>query len=257
MYGVYQGKVMLSKWVGLGLLCVAIFADASEVKLHVGASTLRYEMPGGYVRASVEAPPLFQYLEAAMPPANRLVEAFYTPADIQTLLAGGGTAKDTYFMVQAIRSLEAMTVSHDVWQGVLSQATAEMGRLDVNAVVANDTARNQRMSDAAGKSVQMEFGKIATPQVYARDDHGARFLMLIPVTVSFEGQPLNMLGVCAGALVLVGNKPLLVYAYRASSTARDIDAAKRDLGTAVGSLLALNSAEAATTKAARAVKESD
>ena len=231
---------MLSRWVGLGLLCMAMFADASEVKLDVGPSSVRYEMPAGYVRASVQAPPLFRYLEAAMPPANRLVEAFYTPTDISSLLTGGGAARDTYFMVQSIRRLEHLSMSVADWRVAMSQATAEMGRLDVNALVASDTARDQRLSEAAGQSVQMEFGQIDTPQLYDEDERGVRFLMFIPVTLNIEGQPLSMSAVCAGAMVLVGDRPLLVYAYRSSSTATDIAAAQRELGTAIDALLALN-----------------
>jgi hypothetical protein len=244
---------MLGKWVVLVLLCVAVVADASEVELDVGDVSLRYDMPVGYVRASEESPPLFRYLESAMPPANRLVEAFYTPADVQIMLAGGGTAKDTYFMVQAIRSMERQTVSTADWRTIMSQATAEMGKVDINAEIDSDTARNQRMSEAAGKPVKMEFGKVATPQVYDQTDRGARFLMFIPVTVNIDGKPLTLSSVCAGAMLLVRNKPLMVYAYRAASTPTDIAAAKQELGTAVDALLALNasSAEVASSHGAK------
>lgn len=244
---------MLGKWVGLLLLCVAVAADASEVKLDVGDVSLRYDMPAGYVRASEESPPLFRYIESAMPPANRLVEAFYTPADVQILMVGGGAAKDTYFMVQAIRSMERQTVSTADWRRIMSQATAEMGKLDINAEIANDTARNQRMSEAAGKPVKMEFGKVAKPQVYDQNDNGVRFLMFIPVTVNIDGKPLALSGVCAGAMLLVHNRPLMVYAYRAASTPTDIAAAKHELGLAAAALLALNasSAEVATSPGAK------
>src|SRR5688572_29780878 len=100
------GVLLLAFWVGA--------VNASEVELKVGGATLRYEVPAGYVRASDESPALLRYLEAATPPENRLVEAFYTPADIQLLLSGGAV-KDTYFMVQSIRSLEPHTVSTSDW----------------------------------------------------------------------------------------------------------------------------------------------
>lgn len=240
---------MLGKWMVLVLLCVTVAADASEVKLDVGDASLRYDMPDGYMRVSEESPPLFRYLESAMPPANRLVEAFYTPADVQILLVGGGAAKDTYYMVQAIRSMERQTVSTADWRRIMSQATAEMGKVDINAEIASDTARNQRMSEAAGKPVQLEFGKVTTPQVYDQTDHGVRFVMSIPVTVNIDGQPLTLSGVCAGAMLLVRNKPLMVYAYRAASTPTDIAAVKQELGIAADALLALNasSAEVATS----------
>jgi len=247
------GKCGLGKGMVLVLLCVASAADASEVKLDVGDASLRYDMPAGYVRASEESPPLFHYLASAMPPANRLVEAFYTPADVRIMLAGGGTAKDTYFMVQAIRSMERETVSTDDWRGILAQATAEMGKVDISAEIANDTARNQRMSEAAGKPVKIEFGEVATPQIYDQTDHAVRFLMFIPVTVDIDGKPLTLSSVCAGAMLLVRNKPLMVYAYRAASTPTDIAAAKRELGIAADSLLALNasSTEVATSPGAK------
>ncbi|KAF1705916.1 hypothetical protein [Pseudoxanthomonas sacheonensis] len=244
---------MLSRWAALALLCVVVAADATEVQLDVGGTRLRYEQPAGYVRVSEESPTLFRYLESAMPPANRLVEAFYTPADIQILLAGGEKVEDTYFMVQSIRMLENQTVSTADWRQVLSQASAEMGRFDVNAEVARDATRDKRMSHAAGQQVQMEFGKIVTPQVYSQNDNEVRFLMLIPVTVSVEGQPLSINGVCAGAMLLVRNKPLLVYAYRATSTAADVTAAKQQLAVATDALLSLNasSADVATSPGAK------
>ena len=237
----------------LALLCVCVAADATEVQLDVGGTRLRYEQPAGYVRVSEESPPLFQYLEAALPPANRLVEAFYTPADVQMLLTGKGKADDTYFMVQSIRVLEEQTVSTADWGKLLSQASAEMGKFDINAEIAKDTARDKRMSHAAGRQVQMEFGKIATPQVYSQDDKEVRFLMLIPVNINVEGQPLSINAVCAGAMLLVRNKPLLVYAYRASSTAADVAAVQQQLAVATDALLALNasSADVATSPGAK------
>lgn len=251
--GVYQGKIMSSRWAVLALLWVAVAAGATEVRLDVGGTGLRYQQPTGYVRVSEASPPLFRYLESAMPPANRLVEAFYTPADVRILTTGEGKAADTYFMVQSIRALEDQTVSTADWRQLLSQASAEMGKFDVNAEIARDATRDKRMSQAAGQQVQMEFGKIATPQIYSQDDNEVRFVMLIPVTVNVGGQPLSINGVCAGAMLLVRNKPLLVYAYRASSTAADVAAAKRQLAEATGALLALNasSADVATSPGAR------
>lgn len=242
---------MLSRWVVLALLCVAVAADATEVQLDVGGNSLRYEQPAGYVRVSEESPPLFRYLESALPPANRLVEAFYTPADVQILLSGG-KANDTYFMVQSIRALEGQTVSTADWRRLLSQASAEMGKFDINAEIAKDTARDKRMSRAAGQQVQMEFGEIAKPQVYSQDDKEVRFLMLIPLTVRVEGQPLSINAVCAGAMLLVRNKPLLVYAYRASSTAEDVATAQRQLAVATNALLALNASSATVATSAGA-----
>lgn len=235
----------------LALLCVAVAADATEVQLDVGGNSLRYEQPAGYVRVSEESPPLFRYLESALPPANRLVEAFYTPADVQILLSGG-KANDTYFMVQSIRALEDQTVSTADWRRLLSQASAEMGKFDINAEIAKDTARDKRMSRAAGQQVQMEFGEIAKPQVYSQDDKEVRFLMLIPLTVRVEGQPLSINAVCAGAMLLVRNKPLLVYAYRASSTAEDVATAQRQLAVATNALLALNASSATVATSAGA-----
>lgn len=235
----------------LALLCVAVAADATEVQLDVGGNSLRYEQPAGYVRVSEESPPLFRYLESALPPANRLVEAFYTPADVQILLSGG-KANDTYFMVQSIRALEDQTVSTADWRRLLSQASAEMGKFDINAEIAKDTARDKRMSRAAGQQVQMEFGEIAKPQVYSQDDKEVRFLMLIPLTVRVEGQPLSINAVCAGAMLLVRNKPLLVYAYRASSTAEDVATAQRQLAVATDALLALNASSATVATSAGA-----
>ena len=235
---------MLGKWGLFVLLGMVFAADASEVKLDVGDVALRYEMPAGYVRISQDSAPLFQYLEAAMPPANRLVEAFYTPADVQRLLVGGGAAKDTYFMVQVIRSMERQTVSNADWSTIMSQATAEMGRVDVNAELNGDGARNQRMSEAAGKSVTTEFGEVSTPKIYDQTDRGVRFLMFIPLTIQSDGRELSLSAVCAGAMVLVRNKPLLVYAYRAQSAPNDIAAVKQDLAVAVDALLALNASSA-------------
>ncbi|SOD52867.1 hypothetical protein SAMN06296416_102121 [Pseudoxanthomonas wuyuanensis] len=230
-------------WVrGMALLLffAAGWAAATEVELEVGGTSLRYDMPAGYVRVSEESPALTQYLQAAMPPENRLVEAFYTPADIQTLLAGGGAVKDTYFMVQANRSLESHTVSASDWRSLLVQATAVMDKVDVNAQLAKDGERNQRMSEAAGKPVRMELGKVAAPQVYVQTDNEARFVVFIPLTINVDGEPLTINAVCAGAMVLVANKPLMVYAYRASSTPADIETAKQALGSSVDALLALN-----------------
>jgi len=244
---------MSKRWVMLALLWACAGAEANEVSLQVGNQALRYRLAPGYVQVSEAAPQLFRYLESAMPPANRLVEAFYTSADIRILTSGEGKAADTYFMVQSIRALEDQTVSKDDWRQLLSQASAEMEKFDVNAEVAKDATRDTRMSQAAGQQIEMKFGKIGTPQVYSQDDDEVRFVMLIPVTVNVGGQPLSINGVCAGAMVLVRNKPLLVYAYRASSTAADVAAAKQQLAEATAALLALNasSADVATSPGAK------
>lgn len=229
----------------LVLAGLASSARAEEIKLDIGGSKIRYPAPAGYVRASVVSPPLFKYLEAAAPPTSRLVEALYTPADIKILLGTEGLAHDTYFMVQTLRSIEQKTVSTKDWSEYMTDAAADMEKMDVNALTERDEERSARLSEVAGKPVQMVVGKISKPQIYREVPGDLRFIMRVPAEVQIGGRSTAISAVCAGTMLLLRNKVLMVYAYRATSTAADQTRARDDLDAVVDGLIAMNPSDAA------------
>lgn len=189
-----------------------LLAHAEEVPLSVGGTTIEFPLPSGYVAISKSEPRLFEYLEAATPPSNRLLEAFYTPDDLETVL-NGGTIKEIYYQAQVLRTLERKDVSIRDWQRFKPEVMATLQKLDANELFARDTKRNERMSKAADKNVEVEFGKVGVPRLYRETPTGVLFDMMIPGSISVDGDTQSLTLGMTGATLLLRNRIVYLYAY--------------------------------------------
>src|SRR5258706_11491372 len=138
------------KYFAVLLLSMLIpFAHAAQIPLTIGDTTIQFPVDAGYVRASTAEPKFFDFVQAALPPTNRLVEVFITPADLDHLHTAG-VADGPYYEVQVMREMETRQIGIDEWNENKPQLTAGMTKLDINALAAKDTDSSARMSAAAG-----------------------------------------------------------------------------------------------------------
>jgi hypothetical protein len=190
-------------------------AHAEPVPLTIGDTTIQFPVDAGYVRASTAEPKYFEVVQAALPTTNRLVEVFLTPADLDRMRAGG-TASDVYYEVQVVRDTESRPIGMDEWNENKPQLTAGMSKLDMNELAAKEgSSASARVSAAAGKSVNLSFGNISSPTIYRETPMSVEFGMSVPLRMNSGGQTVGVNASVAGAIAVVRNRLVLIYAYRA------------------------------------------
>ena len=236
---------MLKYLAPILLLLALSVAHAAPVPLLIGDTTIQFPIDAGYVRVSQEQPKFFELTAAALPPSNKLVESFFTRADIARL-GQGGIAADTYFQVQVLRAIESREISVDDWNALKPQLTAGMTKLDLNQVISSDTGNNDRMSAVAGQQVKVNFGKIGTPVVYRETPSSIDFGTLVPMEMNIGGEVQNLTFAAAGSFVVVRNKLIFVYAFSTSTSAEAIAKLRARLDATVDQTIALNPSDATT-----------
>lgn len=246
MIDIRKGKRVKSRWLQMAAFMLAAFWSAGAfaetvVTLPVGSKDLRFAVDGGYVRASEKAPTLYRTSEAAIPPTNRLVEAFFGEQDLKHIVMGV-PASQPYFQVQVLRDAEAMSFSDAEWQQVMPVIAKSMGAIDLNAAAsASEAGSSKRMTEAAGLDVDVRFGDVGKPTFYGNDPKSVRFLVLIPITANVAGQATEMKLQCAGAVANVGGKLLYLYAYLQHKEGGDAGVVRAALDRFVERAQALNS----------------
>lgn len=228
--------------VSVFLLLSPLLAHAEEVPLPVGGTTIEFPLPSGYVAVSKSEPRLFEYLEAATPPGNRLLEAFYTPDDLEIVL-NGGTIKEIYYQAQVLRTLERKDVSIRDWQRFKPEVMATLQKLDANELFAKDKKRNERMSKAANKSVEVEFGKMGILRLYRETPTGVLFDMMIPGSISVDGDTQSLTLGMTGATLLLRNRVVYLYAYTPDISEAGIEKLHRHFDVTVDKMVALNASD--------------
>lgn len=234
---------MLKYLAPILLLPALSVAHAAPVPLLIGGTTIQFPIDAGYVRVSQEQPKFFELTAAALPPSNKLVESFFTRADI-TRLGQGGIAADTYFQVQVVRTIESRQISLDDWDALKPELTAGMAKLDMNQALSSVSGSNDRMSAVAGQQVKVSFGKIGAAVIYRETPLSVNFGMLVPVQMSVGDNAQNSTIAVAGADAMVHNKVIFIYAYSTSTSAEAIAKLRARLDATVDQTIALNPSDA-------------
>lgn len=226
------------------LLAAASVGHADEALVTIGDKSIRVPIEEGYVAASKRVPELHRMTQAALPPTNRLVETYYTPAQLEAVQRGEVT-DGYYFMIQTMRALEPLQVSIADWERMQPDITRGMVGSQVQEAIRNDAdSRDARISEAAGREVAMRIGDITTPEIYGRSPESVRFLMNIPARFEVGGETHEVAVGAAGALVLVQNKILFVYWYVSPATPESVDVARQRLDATVERIVSLNASDA-------------
>lgn len=214
-------------------------SDYTTVPLSVGGTTINFPLSNGYVRASVKTPEVFAVTAAAVGTQNRLIESFYTQADARRVTSGA-LAEDVFYAVQVFRELEGKQISAGEWAQAKPGLAAQMGSLDMNAIMRDDAAgMNQRVRAVSQQDVDIVFGQMGRPMVYGADAESIRFMMVLPVSFSTAGQTVEVKLAAAGAVLHVRNKVIFVYTYQQYHAPADLERVRQTLGTLVTRTLAV------------------
>jgi hypothetical protein len=233
---------MLKPILALALWSAVSVVQAAPIALSVGGTTIQFPMDANYVQLSSTQPQLFAFTQAALPSTNRLVESLMTRDDVDR--AGHSEkANDIYYQVQVLRAAEARQISIDDWNALKPQITAGMNQADMNHVLSNTSANNDRMSAVAGKQVSVSFGNVGAPVIYRQTSQSVSFGMLVPLQISVNGQPTSMTIAAAGAFALVHNKLLYIYAFNPKTSDADIADVRQHLNGVVDQTLAMNQSD--------------
>ena len=197
------------------------------MSLGIGDATLQAPIPTGYVRASVEAPVLFATSAGGMPPANRLVEMLVAEGDLKRMLLGQGPAQ-TYLQVQTIRDAERLTFTEAEWSAFQPVLAQQFGALDLDKQAKPmESGIGERMSAASGADIEIAFGEIGKPTIYAKRPTSMHYLMRLPITAQVNGETKQVQIECVGAVLLAAGKVVLVNAYTRTEPGQPPSAATR------------------------------
>jgi len=221
-------------------LCSATALAETVVPLKIGETEVRFAVDDDFVRTSEKLPTTYALTAAALPPGNRLVEAFISEADAKRLVLQQ-PIQDAMLQVQVLRNAEALDFSAADWAQMQPAVAKSMGAVDLDAAAhALEDDANTRISAAAGAKVAVSFGAIGKPSLYV--DHGPalRFVALIPLTMTANGKPEPMLLECAGAITTLKGKLVYLYAYRNHEEGEDTTMVRAALDRFVEHTLAAN-----------------
>lgn len=238
-------KKFLSTSLVLALACLVPALAGAEVivPLTTGGTEIRVATDDGYLRTSDTLPTMHAVLAAALPPGNRLVEAFLSESDAKRMVLGLPW-QDTFLQVQVLRNAEALDFSAADWEQGRPAIAAALGVLDFDAIVRGRASADSdaRMSTAAGMSVSLKFGELGKPLLYDSEGPSLRFVMLLPMAVEVAGQPHQVTLESAGAVVRLSNKLVYLFAYRQHVEGNDTSAVRAALDRFVDRAIALNAA---------------
>jgi hypothetical protein len=200
--------------VALGLASGFSPAQAGEVApVTIGTTQVQIAVPDGYLRGSEQAPSLYATSAAALPPTIRLAEMLVDEADLKRMLMGQ-TATDPYLQVQVVRDAEALEFSAQEWAVLQPTLAAQLGATNLDAATRElQAGMGERMGVASGAKVEIKFGEVGKPQVYSQDGGVVRFAVRLPITGNVNGQPVQMVVDCDGAVLLLNGKLLMLNAY--------------------------------------------
>lgn len=236
------GKRMSIRALAILLLASCFPAHAATVPLQVGGTTVLFPAPEGHVAISKRQPKLFEYSAAALPPSNRLVESFYTPADVDRVLAGDVVA-EIYYQVQALRAVESRELGSDDWTRIKSELIASMPKLDMDELIAKDDERSERMSKVIGEKVEFKFADVASPKIFRETPTSVTYGMILPITLGVGGETKQATLTVAAATLFVRNRLLYVFAYSSDASPSGIASLHRSFDATVDEMVALNASD--------------
>lgn len=203
----------------LALVAQAVSAE-DVIGLVIGDATLQTPVPAGYVRASEAMPVHFASSAAALPPALRLVEMFVAEADLKPMLLGQ-TPVQPYLQVQSIRDAEQVHFTTEEWTAFQPTLVQQFMGVDLDETTQDMQAgMSERMSAAAGTRIEMTYGEVGKPTIYAQHPTSMHYSLRLPITVQINGttRTLELEGV--GAVLLAGGKIVLMNAYAPATYVR-------------------------------------
>jgi len=196
------------------LLGVSAAAQAEKiVPVEVGGTRIDIGVADDYLRASEQAPALFQTSAAALPPAIRLAEVLLAEGDLKRALVGQDI-QQAYVQVQVMRDVEALSFTEAEWDALRPSLAQQLGAVDLNETTqALQDGMGERMGDASGGEVEIRFGEIGKPHVYSQADGVIRFVLRLPVSGRVNGKEVDLVLDCAGAALVLKGKLLMLNAY--------------------------------------------
>jgi hypothetical protein len=185
------------------------------VGLQIGDTPFKVVVPDGYVRTSIVLPEMFNLTAAALPPASRLMESFITEADVKQLLLGKRAGSSPNYQAHAMRAAENITFNEAEWAGFRRETERQLGVIDANQVLQSGASgRDERIREASNGEFEMKIGEVSKPQVFGNDPKSVRFTMLVPMAAKSAQVSEQVSVECAGSIVYVHGKIVMLYVYR-------------------------------------------
>lgn len=197
------------------LLLCSTWASAEEsAPVTIGGKQIEVAMQDGYIRASEKAPSLFATSAAALPPPIRLAEVLMAESDIKRMLMGQPLA-EPYIQVQVMRDAEAVDFNVPEWRSLQPSMAKALGATDLDAAKqALESGMEERMGKATGSTIAINYGEVGKPKVYSQAGDVIRYVLRLPISGNVNGTDVHYLLECAGAVLVLQGKLLMINAYQ-------------------------------------------
>lgn len=208
-----------SRWIVAGLLfTLAIAAIAAPQTF--GARQLEIPEPQGFVALSAASPRFMEMAQAYLPPGNRLVEVYATPADRSVFAAGGGKDMQRYLQLQTLRKAEGKPISSADFKEESQEM--ESGLKQAFANIDSQAGELLNKGNAAFKEKEgvdpqigaSDFGYLGS---YRSEPWGMFFSISTKIAAGAEAHKM----ICSGALALINHQIVYLYAYSNFDQASD------------------------------------
>ena len=190
-----------------------------------GARMLDIPPPEGFVATAKDVPAFLEISQGFLPPGNRLVDTYVDPADkaafVPAELRAAAPRLQRYFQLQVPRRFDGARVSpEDFASGSAGfEARLEQSMDTMEAMVSGLTVRGSReLKDKTGKAMDLDVGEVRYLGVYRREPWGLFFTVASHLQVGGADGDASQSGpvLSAGAMALVNQQIVMLYAYARS-----------------------------------------
>lgn len=228
----------LRRWSAAALMLFAAAAVAAP--LSFGTRQLQIPEPDGYFPVAQSAPRFIDAVQAFLPASNRLVDAYTSAADRDSLVQGKAIDILRQFQLQVPRRLEGKLLSQQEFTEVSQTVDSEMKKAFANiGDKAKDLAAegNARLKEKTGIDAGVSLSDIGYRGVYRHEDWGMFFSMTSKVGMTGSADTLLY---CAGAVVLVDHQLLYLYSYSNLRSEKDAQWAQQSMSAWADAIHAAN-----------------
>jgi hypothetical protein len=195
------------------VLAVAGITLADAATQRFGARTLTIPDPDGFAALANDVPQYIQVAQAYLPATNRLIDAYASPADKQSIAAGRGAELKRYFQLQVPRRADGTPVSEADFQSASKEVESGLeAALKNSDQLASDLMKkgNSEVKKLTSTDPGVSISGVGYLGVFRREPWGIFFS--IRSKVGATGSSTDKL-VCSGALVLINFQLVYLYSY--------------------------------------------
>lgn len=189
-------------------------AASPEARYPVGGAVVTLRFPPGFVEARTAAPGLHRATEASAIAEQRMLGA-WLHADDAARMARGQQVSGTWIVALVPREAEPHALDLATWRQLRPAMAEQLRAEDLAAQVrAENPDLNRRLDKAMPAEVAVDVAPVGRQVIYRDDDAGIRFDARMDNRITVDGRETVQQLWMAGAVARIGERLVVLYAYR-------------------------------------------